>query len=80
MRGFREFCQRGSNSDNIFCCFVFDEGKKDPNSTKIVPKSARQRTLYFVNFQGGGADPRPPPSGSAHDISFLFTCVDLISS
>ena len=48
MRGSRKFCQRGTNSDNIFICW-----RGDPNSTKSGPSSARQLGS-FVIFQGGG--------------------------
>ena len=35
MRGSRKFSQRGFNSDkDFFLCFLVDEGKEDPNSTK----------------------------------------------
>ena len=34
MRGSRKFCQRESNSNNVF--FSFDEGREDPNSTKRI--------------------------------------------
>ena len=40
MHGFSKFCQRGSNSDNLF---LVDEGREDPNTTKTGPSSARQR-------------------------------------
>ena len=33
MHGSRTFCERGSNSDVVFFCFVFvDEGREDPNT------------------------------------------------
>ena len=31
MRGSRKFCQRGSNTDNVF--FLVDEGREDPSTT-----------------------------------------------
>ena len=45
MRGFRKFCQRGSNFDNGFCgvFFQFDEGRKDTDTTISGPSTARQR-------------------------------------
>ena len=50
MRGSSKFCQRGSNSDNVFFFFFFffvggggEEGREDPNSTESGPSLARQR-------------------------------------
>ena len=38
MRGSRQFCQRGSNFDNVFFfSFLVDEGRKDPNTTISGP-------------------------------------------
>ena len=35
MRGSRNLCQRGSNSDNVyFSFFLVDEGRDDHNTTK----------------------------------------------
>ena len=40
MRGSRNFCQRGSNSDNVCLLFCyFDEGREDTNNTKRGPSS-----------------------------------------
>ena len=44
MRG--SICQRESNSDNAFY-----EGREDPNSTKRVPSSARQRNAIQMAFR-----------------------------
>ena len=43
--GSRKSCQRGSNSD-VF----FDEGKEDPNTTKIGPSLASQRNDIIMAF------------------------------
>ena len=48
MRGSRKICQRGSNFENVYFCFVLfsflvDEGREDPNTTISGPSSARQR-------------------------------------
>ena len=40
MRGSREFCQRGSNFDNVYY-FLVDEGREDPNTTKSGPSWTR---------------------------------------
>ena len=45
MLGSRKSCQRGSNSD-VF----FDEGKEDPNTTKIGPSLASQRNDIIMAF------------------------------
>ena len=38
MRGSRNFCQSGSNFDNVFFLFfLFDEERKDPNTTISRP-------------------------------------------
>ena len=44
LSGSRKFCQRGSNFDNFsfFTLFFVDEGRDDPNTTKIGPSSASQ--------------------------------------
>ena len=44
MRGSRKFCQRESNSDNVFFYFFY-EGSQDPNSTKRGPSSAHRVSL-----------------------------------
>ena len=48
MRGAREFCQRGSNSDNVF----INEGGEDPNSTESGPSSAHSETPFKWRFAG----------------------------
>ena len=49
MRGFRMFCQRGSNSDDFFS---FGEGRtEDPYYTKSGPSSAHQRNAIFMAFR-----------------------------
>ena len=40
MRGSRNFCQRGSDFDNIL---LVDERRDDQNTTKSGPSSARQQ-------------------------------------
>ena len=48
MRGSRKFCQRGSNSGNIF---LFDEGRtEDLYNTKCMPSSAHQRNTILTVF------------------------------
>ena len=48
MRGSRKFCQRGSNSGNIF---FFDEGRtEDLYNTKSMPSSAHQRNTILTVF------------------------------
>ena len=41
LRGFRKFCQRGSNSTLmapfLLLLILADEGREDPNTTKIRP-------------------------------------------
>ena len=46
MRRSREFCQRGSNSDDVYFVFLVDEGRADPNTTIGAPSSARQRKPF----------------------------------
>ena len=41
MRGSRKFCQSGPTLTSFL--FLAGEGREDPNSTKTVPSSARQR-------------------------------------
>ena len=48
MRGSRKFCQKGSNSDNVYLLLLFffwwgGSRREDPNSTKSGPSLARQR-------------------------------------
>ena len=50
MRGSKNFCQRGSNFDNVFCCFLVDERRDDQNTTKSGPSSARQRNAIYIAF------------------------------
>ena len=50
MRGSKNFCQRGSNFDNVFCCFLVDERRDDQNTTKSGPLSARQRNAIYMAF------------------------------
>ena len=50
MRGPRKFCQRGSNSDNVF---LVDERRMDPNTNNSGPSSARQRNAIKWHFAGG---------------------------
>ena len=41
MGGSRKFCQRGSNFDMFFVCFLFvDERREDPNTTISGPSLA----------------------------------------
>ena len=47
MRGSRQFCQWGSNSDNVF---LVDEGRDDPNTTISEPSSALQPNAIKMAF------------------------------
>ena len=47
MRRSRKFCQRGSNFD----FFLFDEGRKDPNTTISGPSMAGQRNAVQIAFR-----------------------------
>ena len=51
MRGSRQFCQRGSNCDNIFSFFLVDEERKNPNTTLSGRSSARQRNAIEMAFR-----------------------------
>ena len=54
MRGSRKFCQRGSNFDNVFfCCFYFNEGRKDPNKTFNWLSTAASEMPFKWRFAGG---------------------------
>ena len=58
MRGSRKFCQRGSNTDNVF----LRECREDRNATKSGPSSARQQNAFRWR-----ADDGPPlNSGFVH--------------
>ena len=48
MRRSRKFNQRGSNFD-VF--FLFDEGRKDPNTTISGPSMASQRNAVQIVFR-----------------------------
>ena len=37
------FVRGGLTLTRFFCCFLVDEGRKDPNTTISGPSSARQR-------------------------------------
>ena len=52
MFGSRKFCQRGSNSDNVFF-FLVDQGREDQNITKSGPLLARQENLIKWCFADG---------------------------
>ena len=45
MRGPTKFCQRGSNSDNVF---LVDKGREDHNSTKSGTSSASKRNVILM--------------------------------
>ena len=47
MRGSRKICQKGSNSENVFVCFLVEEERKDPNTTISGPSLARQRNAVM---------------------------------
>ena len=53
MRGSRKFCQRVSNSENVF---VVDEGREDPNTIKwrFASGSMIAQLGCFVTFMGSG--------------------------
>ena len=50
MRGSRKFYQRGSKFDNVFLLFFVDEWRKDQNTTKSGPLSARQQNAIRMAF------------------------------
>ena len=53
MRGSRKFCQRASNSDNVFFfVFLVDEGSKDQNYTKTGHDRPASETPFKWRFAG----------------------------
>ena len=42
MRGYRKFCQRGSNFDSCFGFLLVDKGREDPNTTQSGPSFAKR--------------------------------------